>query len=149
MKKKGFTLIELLAIIVILGLLAFIVTPVILHVVEKQRGKVRAELANRALEAARSFYTMSTYENIAFPIEGFEFICNKKNCEATVGTIIKEEEFSVLSGEPTKYYLDFKDQVPSSGSVIIYHDGRIVPKNLAIDSHLCKYDEKKLVFISC
>ena len=38
-KKKGFTLIELLAVIVILGLIALIATPIILNIINKYRSK--------------------------------------------------------------------------------------------------------------
>ncbi len=151
MKRNGFTLVELLAVIVILGLLALIVTPIIFNILDKNRGKARTETANRVLDAAKYFYATSMVDNDAiFPSEGLEFICNKIVCEAMIGTITKEDGIALLSEEkPIVYQLTFSGTVPSSGSVIIYDDGSVAPKNLAIDSHLCKYDEKIKVFTSC
>ncbi len=141
MKRNGFTLVELLAVIVILGLLALIVTPIIFNILDKNRGKARTETANRVLDADN---------DAIFPSEGLEFICNKIVCEAMIGTITKEDGIALLSEEkPIVYQLTFSGTVPSSGSVIIYDDGSVAPKNLAIDSHLCKYDEKIKVFTSC
>ncbi len=151
MKRNGFTLVELLAVIVILGLLALIVTPAIFNVLDNNRGKARTETANRVLDAAKYFYATSMIENnVLFPTEGLEFICNKIVCEATIGTVTKEDGIAVLTEEkPIVYQLSFTGTVPSSGSVIIYNDGSVSPKNLAIDSHLCVYDEKIKVFTSC
>ena len=151
MKRNGFTLIELLAVIVILGLLALIVTPTIIGIIDKQRGKSRMLSANGALEAARYFYTQSVIdESIVYPTGGLEFICNKKVCEATVGMIASEDGIAMLAEEkPMTYQLVFKGQVPSSGSIVVEKEGNVYPKNLAISSHLCDYDEKKMVFTSC
>lgn len=151
MKRNGYTLLELLAVIVLLGLLMLIITPVMVHVIEHQRGKARTESANGALNTARYFYTLSMIDDsIIYPSEGLEFICNKKVCEATVGTVTKEDGIAMISEEePIKYQLDFKGQVPSSGSIVVQLDGNVFPKNLAIDSKLCVYDEKVKVFISC
>lgn len=151
MRRNGFTLVELLAVIVILGLVALIITPVIFDVLDNNRGKARTETANRVLDAAKYFYATSMIDNeVVFPTEGLEFVCDKVVCKATIGTIIKEDGIAMLSEEePTTYQLVFSGTVPSSGSVIVYNDGSVTPKNLAVDSHLCVYDEKIKVFVSC
>lgn len=149
MKRRGFTLIELLAVIVILSVIALIATPIVLKIIDTARQKSRVQSANGVLNSAKYFYTESLLdETIIYPSEGFEFICNGIQCKATIGTTSEEEGISMLSDSAT-YTLKFNGQVPSSGSIVLLDNGTVTPKNLAIDSHVCTYDEKKNVFTEC
>lgn len=149
--KKGFTLIELLAVIVILALIALIATPIVLKIVDKANGKARSQTANNVLTAAKYFYMESILdENIEYPSTGLEFVCDKETCTATIGATVKDEGISLLSAEePTTYSLKFSGKVPSSGSIVLTVDGVVTPNNLAVDSHLCTFDETKNVFTDC
>ena len=63
MSKKGFTLIELLAVIVILAIIALIVAPITLNVIENSReetNKRSIDLYGRAAETAVKHYHMNT-----------------------------------------------------------------------------------------
>ena len=64
MRKRGFTLIELLAVIVILGVLALIATPLILNVVEKAREQAFLDSAYGIRDAAEYRYTESMLSNL-------------------------------------------------------------------------------------
>lgn len=149
--KRGFTLIELLAVIVILAAIALISLPIVINIINKVQGRVRTENANRVLISAKYFYEEALLEqDVSYPAEGLEFICNGKACEATIGQTEDNEGVAMLITENLiRYTLKFSNTVPSSGSVFIYSDGVIVPKNIAINSHLCIYDEERKVFLSC
>ncbi len=149
--KKGFTLIELLAVMVILAAIALITLPIVINIINKVQGRVRTENANRVLISAKYFYEESLIDqDVTYPADGLEFVCNGKVCEATIGQTEDNEGVAMLiSEEPTVYTLKFSRTVPSSGSVLIYSDGIIIPKNIAINSHLCVYDEERKVFLSC
>lgn len=151
MKENGFTLVELLAVIVVLALVSIIVIPIAFTVFDYVKGNTRTEIANRVLDSAKYFYTNSLMNSkIVYPAEGLEFICNKKVCKATIGNTQTKEGIAMLTEqELISYQLDFSGTIPSSGSIILYHDGSVVPKNLAIDSHLCVYDEEKKIFTTC
>ncbi len=150
MKRNAFTLIELLAVIVILALIALIATPIILNIIDKVQGKSRMESANGVLHAAKYFYTESLLEeSVVYPSNGLEFICDGTVCEAMIGMTVEEEGISLLTEEPSRYTLKISGKAPSSGSIIVTEEGVITPNNLAIDSHICNYNQEKNVFTSC
>lgn len=150
MKKNAFTLIELLAVIVLLALIALIAAPMILNLIDKVKGRSRTESANGVFNAAKYFYTESLLEeNMVYPASGLEFVCNGSICEATIGTTVEEDGISLLTEEPITYTLKISGKVPSSGSIIVTEKGVITPTNLAIDSHICNFNQEKGVFTSC
>ncbi|MGE5456219.1 MAG: prepilin-type N-terminal cleavage/methylation domain-containing protein [Ignavibacteriales bacterium] len=61
MKTKGFTLVELLAVIAILGIIALIVSPTLIGVVNKSKKDIKEEQI-AALENAASRWTLSNEE---------------------------------------------------------------------------------------
>lgn len=148
MNEKGFTLIELLAVIVILAFIALISTPIILNIITKVQGKARLETANRVLNSAKIFFEESLLDQVQYPTTGLEFVCDGKQCSATVGNVSEEEGIALLA-DFTTYSLPFTGTIPSSGSIVIYQDGTILSNNLAIDSKICEYDESKKRFIEC
>lgn len=52
-RKKGFTLIELLAVIIIIGVIALIVTPIVIDVIKKQEKKTFEESVHGIMESIR------------------------------------------------------------------------------------------------
>ena len=52
-RKKGFTLIELLAVIIIIGVIALIVTPIVIDVIKKQEKKTFQESVHGIMESIR------------------------------------------------------------------------------------------------
>lgn len=149
-KNSGFTLIELLAVIVILAVIALISTPIVLNIIDKAKGSARVSSANGVLNAAKYFYSESLLDaTIAYPSEGLMFVCDGSKCEATVGRTVEEDGRAVLQSDTITYTLKFNGTVPSSGSITIKADGSILPTNLAIDSHICTYDENKKLFTKC
>ena len=63
-KLKGFTLIELLAVIVILAIIALIVTPIILNVIEESRDKSNMDSAYGLVDAADLYYTQNSLDGV-------------------------------------------------------------------------------------
>lgn len=53
--KKGFTLVELLAVIVILGLIAVIASPLVLGTINSSKESLSKEQKNRIIEAAKIY----------------------------------------------------------------------------------------------
>lgn len=150
-KEKGFTLIELLAVIVILAIIALIATPIVLNIIDKARASARVSSANGVLEAAKLFYTQSILDStVVYPTDGLEFVCDGTKCEAIVAApVISEEGIAMLAEDADVYQLQFSGKYPTGGSIIIKSDGTITINNLAMDSHVCTYDETKKVFTSC
>jgi len=60
MKKKGFTLLELLAVVVLLAILALMVTPNVLNVIENSRRGVAEENARVIAKTAETYYAQQT-----------------------------------------------------------------------------------------
>ena len=108
MKRKGFTLIELLAVIVILGIIALIVMPVISNVIESSRKAVFRESVNNIMDASRNY--AGTYmlahgkDDITYPVE---FICDGIECTDGV------------------YPIEVNGKIPTGGKIYLYQDGRM------------------------
>ena len=56
-KNKGFTLIELLAVIIILSIVALIIVPVIMNIIEKANRSAFKDSAYGVIKAAELYYT--------------------------------------------------------------------------------------------
>lgn len=64
MKKRGFTIIELLAVIMVLAIIALIVTPIVLNVIDKMRSSVELQNARALLRTANNYiYTQRLQGN--------------------------------------------------------------------------------------
>lgn len=64
MNKKGFTLIEILAVIVILSILALIVTPIVMNIIDDVNKKTFEETARNTARAAEMHYASSNLKNL-------------------------------------------------------------------------------------
>jgi len=99
--RKGFTLIELLAVIVVLAILALVVTPIVLNIVEKaQRGSDERSLEAYAKVVQSTFYelkikdpsltleeylnTVDTPSGVSLTYNGSKVVCSEKKVVETV-----------------------------------------------------------------
>lgn len=150
MKQRAFSIMELFLSLITIGLIVLIIVPIVFQIVDHNKGKERTKSANSVLNIATNFFKNSEKESIIYPSEGLKFICNGILCEALIGTTKIDEGITVLTEEkPISYILQIKKDIPSSGSITIYSDGRIVPTDLAFNSHVCLYDEHKKMFSKC
>ena len=84
MKKKGFTLIELLAVIVVLAILALVVTPIVLNIVENaQQGADERSLEQYAKVLMTSYYE-EKMNNTALTLEEFLSVVDVTGSNASV-----------------------------------------------------------------
>lgn len=103
MKNKGFTLVELLAVIVILGIIMLIATPLIINVISDARKGVFKNSA---------YGLVKTGEN--------EYMLNQLNGE-TKNLIYEFSDGEIVNGQK----FDFKGKPPKGGSIIIRWDGKV------------------------
>ena len=116
MDKKAFTLIELLAVIVILGILALIVTPILINVVKDSNEKSYKLSADGYISAVNDYI-------LSNQLDGKKVENGKYN--------IKNLDVKISGKEPSK------------GSVEIY-DEKINNAQLCYDTYLLKYDGKEV-----
>lgn len=149
-QKKKFSYTQLFTVLMIFIAIFCILSPIILHITYKVGNHKRVEMANNALDFAHQFYVDSLKnQQIIYPSEGLEFICNGKTCTATIGIVSNENGVAMLTSEHLiNYTLNIND-IPSSGSLIITGEGVIIPKNIAIASHICTYDHEQKKFLKC
>lgn len=119
--NKGFTLVELLAIIVILGIIAVITTPVILGVIDDTRKDAAADKAWGTIDAIKLAYAQEQVKNNTYKLGDSVTITN--------GADIKVGQTKVrISG-----------QKPESGSFLINDDGNVEITDLTFDGYKCNY----------
>ena len=116
MNKKAFTLIELLAVIVVLGILALIVTPILINVVKDSNEKSYKLSADGYISAVNDYILSNQLDGKK--VENGKY--NIKNLDVKI------------SGK-----------APSKGSVEIY-DEKINNAQLCYDTYLLKYDGKEV-----
>ena len=117
MDKKAFTLIELLAVIVILGILALIVTPILINVVKDSNEKSYKLSADGYISAVNDYILSNQLDGKK--VENGKY--NIKNLDVKI------------SGK-----------APSKGSVEIY-DEKINNAQLCYDTYLLKYDGREVI----
>ncbi len=86
--KKGFTLIELLAVIVILGIIALIATPIVINVIEKARQESYKRSVEFAIDATDYYLLEEKIDEI--PSEGIEVTDLKLKNNSFKSGVIKE-----------------------------------------------------------
>ena len=116
MNKKAFTLIELLAVIVVLGILALIVTPILINVVKDSNEKSYKLSADGYISAVNDYILSNQLDGKK--VENGKY--NIKNLDVKI------------SGK-----------APSKGSVEIY-DEKVSGAQLLFDTYLVKYDGKEV-----
>ncbi len=97
--KKAFTLIELLAVVIVLGIVVLIATPIVLNVIEDSRRSANLTQAYLLLDGAQTLY--STRQ-------------------------VTEENLEIFDGEDDVYHLiEANDEKPTYGNVKITRQGAI------------------------
>ena len=132
MNKKGFTLIELLAVIVILAIIALIATPIVMNLINKARKSSSEDSAYGIVKAAETFYAESLLETDGKGLESesedgsIEFTCRDEASGS--------ESAGCWNGSNE---IKFNGTKPSSGTVTITKDGKVVISNLKINNYTC------------
>ena len=115
--KKGFTLIELLGVILLLGILLLMATPVALDAIGKSEKKAAVVAMTNIKSAAQDYYYNKTVESLFF--ETTTFICDNNSCSNGI------EQLS-LDGN-----------IPESGLITIDSKGNITMESMVIDGYSC------------
>ena len=61
MKKKGFTLVELLAIIVIIGIIALVATPILLKIIREAKKQAFLDTSYGIVESGYNYYSTNRW----------------------------------------------------------------------------------------
>ena len=121
MKRKGFTLIELLAVIVILAIIALIVTPTILGVIEKARKGASEQSALGYIDAVEKQVAINQVKNEnlindgTYNVTNYSFVIGKYVITKGSETV-KGDEPAKSDEEVTKTYT-----VYSNGTAVYYN----------------------------
>ena len=116
MKKKGFTLVELLAVIVILGIIMSIATPIIIKVINDSK--------KETYKLSMSGYVKAVEEQIAV---------NKAK-----GKITKNGNYNIKDFE-----VGYSGRIADKGSFNV-NDELVSSAQLCFDTYLVKYDGKEI-----
>ncbi|MBR1376310.1 MAG: type II secretion system protein [Bacilli bacterium] len=114
MKSKGFTLVELLAVIVILTIIAFIVTPMISNVIDNARKATFEDNINILLKNCNEYIAKYDLIKKKTPIYPMTFECDGTTCKDANGDI-----------------LELKGDIPTMGKIIIYSQSEIYSDKLS------------------
>ena len=116
--KKGFTLVELLAVIIIIGIIATITTPIVLNVISTAKAKSFEDSTTLLLKASQNYYSsQSLEETVKLPLQITFKNQNQTNTYTNAQT--KKEETS------TESLLKYSGTNPDSGTIKIDKDGKI------------------------
>jgi len=115
--KKGFTLIEVLGVILLLGILLLMATPVALDTIGKSEKKAAVVAMTNIKSAAQDYYYNKTAESLFF--DETTFICDNNSCSNGI------EQLS-LDGN-----------IPESGLITIDSKGNITMESMVIDGYSC------------
>src|SRR5574344_71287 len=113
MNKKGLTLIELLAVIIILAVIALILTPTIMDIIENSREKSAEESVSSYVSAANNASALSLVDStkgITITSDKYSFVTGTDNEELA--------KIDVSGVSPTYVYLEYD---PNAKSVSIGH----------------------------
>lgn len=131
MKNKGFTLIELLAVILILGIIALIATPIVNKVIKEAR-------INSAIASSRT-YLKTVEEELSLSS------IKDKKIEDNIYTI---ENKSLILNNNKILNIKIKGNIPNSGEVYI-RDNKITKACLKINNYDFSYDGKDIINGNC
>ena len=126
MNKKGFTLIELLAVIVLLGIIAMITTPVVLNAINNSKRQSLQDTGYSIVQAATSY-------------------------QAELQQQGKKSTFSLdFSKSADRSILDIKGELPDAGYVEVEASGKVALALWSdkIDTCVTKSKNSKTVVIS-
>jgi len=126
-KNKGFTLIELLAIIVILALIAVIISPIILGIIEDSKLSAATDSAYGYKEAIGKYYASQLSQNSDFMLNG----------EYTIGSN------GSISDEENTYDIAVSGTVPNSGYLTI-EKGAVTAGCIQINEFAVTIEDRKV-----
>src|SRR5574344_542552 len=107
-KEKAFTLIELLAVIIILAVIALILTPTIMNIIENSREKSAEESVNSYVSAANNASALSLFDStkgITITSDKYLFVTGTDNDELA--------KIDVSGVSPTYVYLEYDTNAKS------------------------------------
>ena len=116
MKNKGFTLIELVGVIVILGIIALIVVPIIFNVIENSNRKSAESTLKNVYEAAKLYHS------------------NKDIVDSAKTIIFECENGKCISGEEE---LKVNGTIPEFGRIRIDANGTVSLSSIFINGYSC------------
>lgn len=116
MKNKGFTLIELVGVIVILGVIALIVVPIVFNVIENSNRKSAESTLKNVYEAAKLYHS------------------NKEIVDSSKTIIFECENGKCISGEEE---LKVNGTIPEFGRIRIDADGTVSLSSIFINGYSC------------
>ncbi len=123
MKKKGFTLVELLAIIVIIGIIALVATPILLKLIREAKKQAFLDTSYGIVESGYNYYST----------------------KALKGETIKTKE--TIKFPEIKDTIKVKGKLPDSGTLEISEKGNVAIALYNKDLNLCavkEYTEDKI-----
>lgn len=122
--NKGFTLIELLAVLVILGIVAIITTPIILGVVDDARRDGAVDSAWGTVDAIKLSYTQGEFENVA--------------AGNNIADLIEDGNVRISGDRPTAGTFTINEQT-----------GEIRIQGFVFGDFTCSHDEDDVTRIEC
>lgn len=131
MRKKGFTLIELLAVIIILGVLALIIYPMITGIVEKQKQKTYKASMEGIIRTVKNDYNNDNYQTPR--------IYHYENGKLTLESVNNKEKNEIIK---------INGKVNGSGYIYVDYNGNIILDYLCSEEY-CGYNtlDHKLVVV--
>lgn len=140
--KRGFTLVELLAVILIIGIIATITTPIVLNVIGSAKAKGFEDSALSLLRASKNYYSdQSISDVIKLPLEIKFSDGNQTNTYTNSQT--KKTETS------SERLLEYSGTNPDSGIIEINSDGEVYMAIYSKSAKVCgmkSYTDKTLTF---
>lgn len=140
--KKGFTLVELLAVILIIGIIATITTPIVLNVIGSAKAKGFEDSALSLLRASKNYYSDQTVSDIIkLPLE-IKFSDGNQTNKYTNSQTKKTETSS-------ERLLEYSGTNPDSGIIEINSEGEVSMAIYSKSAKVCgmkSYTDKTLTF---
>lgn len=114
--KKGFTLVELLAVIIILGIVATITTPIILNFINSSKTNALLDDANSLIKISETYYSENTYNNESLIPVKITFASHNQTAKGLNKQNVCTSKSNILN---------YGGESPETGNILITSDGKI------------------------